>query len=54
MKPEELKTYVVNADGWISGVWREKGAEVTLTPTAAKYENVSLKPTKTRKAPAAK
>lgn len=33
--------YTVNADGWIAGKWRAQSSVVSLTPNAAKYENVS-------------
>lgn len=34
--------YIVNADGWVAGKWRARGSVVSMTPNAAKYENVSI------------
>lgn len=31
------KTYVVNADGFIAGAYRDKGARIQLTDREAKY-----------------
>lgn len=36
--------YTVNADGWVAGKLCFKGDPVQLSPSAAKYENVTLKP----------
>ena len=36
--------YIVNSSGWIAGRWRVKDSTVSLSPGAAKYENVTAKP----------
>ncbi|MGR3435271.1 MAG: hypothetical protein ACU0CO_10340 [Shimia sp.] len=48
------ESYEVQADGWIAGQKRLKGAVVELTPAAAKYENVKplAQPKPHRKTPA--
>jgi hypothetical protein len=35
--------YTVNSDGFVAGRWRAKDSTVTLSPAAAKYENVTAK-----------
>lgn len=40
MSKTKAQDYRVLADGWINGRRRKKGEIVTLTPRAAKYENV--------------
>lgn len=49
-KPIETLTYRVRADGWVAGHFRKKGAEVSLTATAARYENVEETTAKATKA----
>ena len=37
-----MKNYIVNADGWVAGRFRKKGEVISMKPSAAKYENVTL------------
>ncbi len=38
----DVKTYIVNANGWVAGKYRKAGDPVSLTARQAQYENVTL------------
>jgi hypothetical protein len=47
MSKGKTRDYRVRADGWVAGRRRKEGDIVTLTPRAARYENVEpAKPAK--------
>lgn len=51
--PEAARDHIALADGWCAGQRIKKGDIVSLTPSAARYENVEIAPSgKTSKAPA--